>query len=226
MMNKWNKLAQFITLLSTFIALGVALYLTTQKQAPFPETKFNEVVQTQQEQEEIVDTMKTDVNAKIDTQNKVILEFDKRISGVESTQEEVYALIDKNEENALARDKKTKAAIAELEANGVIAKAPTETIVDKPKEEPKKEEPKKEPTAKPVEKPKGDVPKYVYVNSTDGLNLREKASHGSKSLGVFANGTKLTVIGGPEAASKYNWYKVKTADGKSRGWVAIEYTKR
>lgn len=224
-MNKWNKLTQFITLLSTFIALGVALYLTMQKQAPFPEKKFNEIVQSQQEQVEVVETMKSDVNSKVETQNKVILEFDKRITGVEKAQDEMDTVIDQNEEKALARDKKTKAAIAELEANGVIAKEPTEKVELPPKEVPKKEptvEPKKEPTVKPVI----DVPKYVYVNSSDGLNLRSEPSHGSQSLSVIANGTKLTVIGGPEAASKYNWYKVKTQDGKSRGWVAIEYTKR
>lgn len=107
-MNKWSKLTQFITLLSTFIALGVALYLIMQKQDAFPEEKFNEVISIQQVQGEEFKTLSTDLNTKIDTQNNVILEYDKRIGEVETKQSEFLTIISEVKKNEKSTDKAEK----------------------------------------------------------------------------------------------------------------------
>jgi uncharacterized protein (DUF1330 family) len=205
--NGWSKLAQFLTLLSTFIALSVALYLTLGKEAPFPEQKFTELVQSQGEQELVVAEMKKDIDGKIDTQNKVILEFDKRISKVEDTQTEVLTIMEENE-----KQRKLNAEAEKKKQEESAEKQNDQTVIDK----------KEENNAPPKEVV---VPKHVYVDSSDGLNLRESPSNSSKKIAVLSNQKKLTVIGGPQAGSNYEWYKIKTAEGL-RGWVAIEFTKQ
>lgn len=58
----------------------------------------------------------------------------------------------------------------------------------------------------------------VIVN-TDTLNIREKASTDSKSLGLLDNGEKLEYI-----SEEGNWYKVKTKKG-TQGYVSKDFTK-
>lgn len=191
-MNKWSKLAQFVTLISTFIALGAVLFLLLNKEEEaFPSEKFNEVVAEQTKQREDIVVIKTDMDGKLDTQNKVLLEFDKRIDQVEETQTEFLTIMAETEKKA-----ETKPT------------TPVKTPVKAPVKTPVKEAVK--------------TPAHVLVKSSDGLHLRTKASDDSNSLGVLVNGTKLTVIGGPESSSKYEWYKVKTARG-TVGWVAIKF---
>lgn len=113
-MNKWSKLAQFVTLISTFIALGTVLFLSMNEQEAFPEKKFNEVVKAQTNQGVEIETFKKEVNTKIDTQNKVIIEYDNRIKEVEETQTEFLTIMADSQKE------------------------------EPKKEEPKKEEPKKE----------------------------------------------------------------------------------
>lgn len=193
-MNKWSKLALFVTLISTFIALGTGLYLTQKKGATFPKEQFNEVVTTQKAQGQELTSLKTEVNEKIDLQNKTLIEynknmkeFDERITTVEDTQAEFLTI-----------------------------------VVDKTKEE--TPPPVTTPTTPttPAEPQKPNRPETVIVNSRDGLHLRSTSSETSPTMGVLPYGTKLTVIGGPEETGQYDWYKVRTASGRE-GWVAIKY---
>lgn len=200
-MNKWSKLALFVTLISTFIALGTGLYLTSKKGASFPKEQFNEVVTTQKTQGEVLNTLKTEVTEQIDLQNKTIIEynksiteFDERITSVEETQAEFLTI--------------------------VVDKAKEETPVTKPTTP--VTTPVTPPVTTPAQPQKPNRPESVVVNTREGLHLRSSASEASPTMGVMPYGTKLTVIGGPEETGKYDWYKVRTGTGRE-GWIAIKY---
>jgi uncharacterized protein YgiM (DUF1202 family) len=60
----------------------------------------------------------------------------------------------------------------------------------------------------------------VLVN-TSRLNVRSAPGTGASVLGQLDAGTRLTVLGGPEVASGYRWYRVQTNVGLS-GWVIGE----
>lgn len=198
-MNKWSKLALLVTLISTFIALGTGLYLTLKKGASFPKEQFNEVVTTQKSQGQELNSLKTDLNEKVDLQNKTIIEysksiaeFDERITSVEETQAEFLTIIvDKTKES-------------------------TTPPATEPATEPAK------PTTPVTEPAKPKRPDNVIVSTRDGLHLRSNASETSPTMGVMPYGTKLTVIGGPEETGQYDWYKVRTGTGRE-GWIAIKY---
>jgi uncharacterized protein YkwD len=67
-------------------------------------------------------------------------------------------------------------------------------------------------------------PRYVYVNSADGLNLRADKSSSAKVIVTLANGQRLRSLeakSGPDARGM-TWLSVKTDDGQE-GWVAAQY---
>lgn len=206
-MNKWSKLALFVTLISTFIALGTGLYLTVKKDADFPKEQFNNLVTTQKAQGDELASFKTEVNEKIDLQNKTIIEynksiteFDERITSVEETQAEFLTIVvDKEKEKAQTPPATTPTI-------PTVPTVPTTTPEVKPEVKP--ETPKR--------------PETVFVSTRDGLHLRSGASESSSTMGVMPYGTKLTVIGGPETTGKHDWYQVRTGTGRE-GWVAIQF---
>jgi uncharacterized protein YgiM (DUF1202 family) len=53
------------------------------------------------------------------------------------------------------------------------------------------------------------------------LNLRDSATLSGNVVAALADGTAVSVVGGPVAADGYTWYQVDTADGT--GWVAGEF---
>ena len=64
----------------------------------------------------------------------------------------------------------------------------------------------------------------VVVQGTRGvaLNLRASPSTGARVLGSAKEGTTLLVLEGPQEASGYTWWKVRTPAG-AEGWAAGEY---
>ena len=64
----------------------------------------------------------------------------------------------------------------------------------------------------------------VTVIGTGGqqLSLRAGAGQSQARLRILTEGTRLTVLEGPEASDGYNWWKVRTEDGVE-GWVAGEW---
>jgi uncharacterized protein YraI len=64
----------------------------------------------------------------------------------------------------------------------------------------------------------------VTVTGTGGLQLSLRGGPGQSQarLRVLTEGTRLTVLEGPEASDGYNWWKVRTEDGVE-GWVAGEW---
>ena len=64
----------------------------------------------------------------------------------------------------------------------------------------------------------------VVVKGTGGagLNVREEPSKQARIVVSAKEGTKLTVLEGPEEAGGYVWWKLQTQDGKE-GWGASEW---
>jgi N-acetylmuramoyl-L-alanine amidase len=61
------------------------------------------------------------------------------------------------------------------------------------------------------------------VSVFDGaLNLRAAPGLDADVVEVLADGTALTVLGGPESVDSISWYQVETADG-TQGWVTGEF---
>jgi hypothetical protein len=75
-------------------------------------------------------------------------------------------------------------------------------------------------TPMPVVKPGASV----MVSGTGAQQLRLRSGPGVTytTLGTVADGTRLRVLDGPEAADGYDWWKVQTEDGQE-GWVAGEW---
>jgi len=68
------------------------------------------------------------------------------------------------------------------------------------------------------------APSYVYVNSSDGLNLRADKNSAATLITTLANGQRLQALGtkfGPDARG-ITWLNVQTDNGQ-RGWVAAQY---
>ncbi len=63
----------------------------------------------------------------------------------------------------------------------------------------------------------------VWVNATNGLNLRAQAATTSTAVTVLPLGTHLTVTSGPTEAGGISWYGVRTDDGKV-GFVSAAAT--
>lgn len=55
------------------------------------------------------------------------------------------------------------------------------------------------------------------VRVTEGLNLRSNASTGSGVIAVMPAGTTGTVVGGPQQANGYTWWRIQTSYGT--GWA-------
>jgi uncharacterized protein YgiM (DUF1202 family) len=72
-------------------------------------------------------------------------------------------------------------------------------------------------TANPKDVPATTTEQVVYVNASDGLNMRQEPKSDSPVLALIPNGTKLVVL-----ETSGDWYKV-TFDSKT-GWVAKLYT--
>src|SRR2546423_415926 len=54
----------------------------------------------------------------------------------------------------------------------------------------------------------------TYTESGDPVAVRAQPGYDGKYLTQLYNGTKITVVAGPVAASGYLYYKVVTDDGK------------
>jgi hypothetical protein len=55
-----------------------------------------------------------------------------------------------------------------------------------------------------------------------GLNLREEPRRQGRLVSNAKEGTKLTVVDGPQDGDGYTWWKVRTPDGKE-GWGAANW---
>lgn len=78
----------------------------------------------------------------------------------------------------------------------------------------------------PTGLPAPAAPNYVYVDSTDGLNLRAEKNGAAKIVTTLFDGQRLNYSGvksGPDARG-ITWLNVKTDDGRE-GWVAESYVK-
>jgi hypothetical protein len=64
----------------------------------------------------------------------------------------------------------------------------------------------------------------VVVSGTGAQQLRIRSGPGLtyETLGTVADGSRLSVLDGPEAADGYQWWQVRTEDGQE-GWVAGEW---
>lgn len=78
-----------------------------------------------------------------------------------------------------------------------------------------------EPTTAPTEIGPGAL---VVVQGTKGagLNLRQQPTTYAKVVSNAREGTVLTVLEGPKEADGYEWWKVRTPDGKE-GWGAGDW---
>lgn len=66
------------------------------------------------------------------------------------------------------------------------------------------------------------VPGDEVTVSVGPVNLRSSAGTGGSVVTQLPQGTALTVMSGPIAASGFDWYQVRSASGQS-GWVADNY---
>ncbi len=67
----------------------------------------------------------------------------------------------------------------------------------------------------------GDVVNVIGTGG-DGLNIRATASTSSDILTTVAQGTALTVVGGPAEGNGLTWWNVQTAGGVT-GWAAAQF---
>jgi uncharacterized protein YgiM (DUF1202 family) len=68
------------------------------------------------------------------------------------------------------------------------------------------------------------LPRQMMVCKTDpahGLNLRTYAGQSYKSLGVYPNGTVVTLTGAETVVTIIPWYQVKI--GNVTGWMRSDY---
>ncbi|MCP4519569.1 MAG: SH3 domain-containing protein [Delftia sp.] len=61
---------------------------------------------------------------------------------------------------------------------------------------------------------------YVRVAAPPGLTFRDAASTGGARLLVLDSGSVLLVIGGPQEADGYTWWKLRKLDDGAEGWSA------
>jgi uncharacterized protein YraI len=62
------------------------------------------------------------------------------------------------------------------------------------------------------------------VRTTTALNLRSGPSTTSSVIAVLLQGTQGTILGGPQAANGYTWWRIQTPNGT--GWVAGNFLTR
>jgi hypothetical protein len=74
------------------------------------------------------------------------------------------------------------------------------------------------PTAPPPESI--SVGGYVRIVAPAGLSFRQTASTDGALIQVLDNGVVLAVIGGPEEAGGYTWWKLRKLDDNQEGWSA------
>jgi hypothetical protein len=99
-------------------------------------------------------------------------------------------------------------------ATATLAVAPTDTVVLPSIDTP-------EPTAAPTEIGTG-VNVTVTGTAGAGLNLRAEPGTAGRVVVNAREGTVLTVVEGPQQASGYTWWKVRTAGGQE-GWGAANW---
>jgi hypothetical protein len=83
------------------------------------------------------------------------------------------------------------------------------------------------PTESPVETP---APSEIAPGATvvvsgtggRGLNLRAEPTTRSQRIAIVKDGTRLTVVEGPEEARGYVWWKVRAPNGRE-GWAAADW---
>ena len=63
-----------------------------------------------------------------------------------------------------------------------------------------------------------DARAYVCTQS-DRLIVRENPRRGASEITRIPTGTRMTIIGGPECANSWSWWRVRTDDGVV-GWVS------
>jgi hypothetical protein len=61
---------------------------------------------------------------------------------------------------------------------------------------------------------------YVRVAAPSGLSFRDAASTGGAKLAVLDSGSVLLVIGGPQEADGYTWWRLRKLDDGTEGWSA------
>ncbi len=61
---------------------------------------------------------------------------------------------------------------------------------------------------------------YVRVVAPSGLTFRDAASTGGARLLILDSGSVLLVIGGPQEADGYTWWKLRKLDDGTEGWSA------
>jgi sortase (surface protein transpeptidase) len=85
-----------------------------------------------------------------------------------------------------------------------------------------------QPVDEPVEDSDSDAPDGELAVgasatlNTDGANLRAEPTTSADVVEVLANGTAVSIIGGPEDADGYTWWQVEL-DGGASGWVASDF---
>jgi len=107
-----------------------------------------------------------------------------------------------------------------------IVVSPTATLVPRPTATPPEETtatPEVGTTEEaPTEAPPGSISVggYVRVAAQAGLSFRQTASTGGELIQVLDSGSTLEVVGGPEDADGYTWWKLRKLDDGQEGWSA------
>lgn len=107
-----------------------------------------------------------------------------------------------------------------------IVVSPTATLVPRPTATPPEETtatPEVGTTEEaPTEAPPGSISVggYVRVAAQAGLSFRQTASTGGELIQVLDSGSTLEVVGGPEDADGYRWWKLRKLDDGQEGWSA------
>lgn len=152
-------------------------------------------------QKQEITSLKQEYENKIEMQNKVITEYDKKLSELETVQ------------TSLSKNMDAMQGGTGTTANTGDAAATAET--------PQAEQPAETPQA---EQPAAEMPATLTINSADGVNLRNNFSSEAGSVELIPNDTVVTVLEGPQVNEGFNWYKVQSSTGMT-GWVAKEFTK-
>jgi uncharacterized protein YgiM (DUF1202 family) len=74
--------------------------------------------------------------------------------------------------------------------------------------------------------PPAGLPAGTTVQVFDGaLNLRAGASTTNRVIAVLPEGTRLSIVSGPQSGSGYSWYQVQNSEFGT-GWVASNFIRR